>query len=100
MEAGRLVTWRLVDRWTVADASKWPGQGFALAGLLRPEPGDFLVVRVADAAGRNRHVSFRRVAPLADARAVSAVELNVCPEWAFPVCVRLLHGGANARSTI
>lgn len=94
------MTWRLVDRWTVPGVSAWPGE-FVLTGPpLRPEPGDFVVVRVTDAAGRSRHVGFRRVAPLADARSVSAVGLRVCPEWVFPVCVRLLHGGANARSTI
>lgn len=95
------MTWRLVDRWTVADASEWPVHGFAVSGPpLRPAPGDFLVVRVADAAGHNRHVNFGRVAPVTDLRVVTGVELRVCPEWVFPVCVRLLHGGADARSTI
>lgn len=96
------MTWRLVDRWSVADASRWPVHGFPVSGPpLRLEPGDLLVVRVADASGRNRHVGFRRITELADARAVSGVELRVCPDWQWPVSVRLLHGGsAQPRSTI
>lgn len=96
------MTWRLVDRWAVADASRWPAHGFTVRGpSLRLGDEDLLVVRVADASGRSRHTPFRRVTELADTRAVSGIELRVCPDWAFPVSVRLLHGGgAGARSTI
>lgn len=96
------MTWRLVGRWRVDAASGWPVGGFSVCGPpLHLGDGDQLVVRVRDAEGRTRHTGFRRVVHLSDARLVRGVELSVCPDWCFPVTVRLLHGaGAQPRSTI
>lgn len=96
------MTWRLVDRWTVPDASKWPAGGFSVGGPpLHLARGDLLVVRVADCSGHSRDVPFRRVCAGTDLRAVAGVELKVCPDWSWPVSVRLFHGaGAVPRDTI